>query len=264
MNQAELEQLMAPTYDEVRRRTYLALDVPSWAEAKRLVQRFGPAVDGYKVGLELFSAHGPAVLEYLADAGKRVFLDVKLHDIPNTVAGALRALCQYPLEMVNLHASAGRAVMEAAREAVAGTANQPLLIAVTVLTSLDEEDLAEVGYAGSAAETVLGMARLAARTGLDGIVASAQEVRVLRHELGDAFEIVVPGTRPGFAARDDQRRSLTPGEAVRRGASRLVIGRAVTRAPEPERALRQIWDEMQHALAEKARMSRVQEGNENG
>ncbi len=242
------ERLAGPEYDEVRARTYLALDVPDAEQARAWIDRLGDAVDGYKVGLELFYASGTQLLDELARRHKRVFLDVKLHDIPNTVAGAAKSLCQHPLEMVNVHAAAGRRALTAAREAVEQSAFRPLLIGVTVLTSLDADDLADIGMGREPQEWVVRLAQLVKECGLDGVVASAREVQRLRSRFGSGFELVIPGTRPSFAERADQRRTLTPGEALRLGATRLVLGRAVTRAEEPELALFNIWEEMRQAL----------------
>ncbi|WP_231493389.1 orotidine-5'-phosphate decarboxylase [Alicyclobacillus macrosporangiidus] len=252
MSEALQTVLCEPRYDGVRRATYVALDVPTWTQAEALVHRFGPAVDGYKVGLELFFGDGPVALSALRSMGKRVFLDVKLHDIPNTVAGALRAIARFEVEMVNVHASGGPAMLMAAREALdqaAGAAGavRPLLLAVTVLTSLGTSDLQALGWGGPQAEPealVERWAGLAARCGLDGVVASALEARRIRAAAPPGFEIVVPGTRPAGAPRHDQVRSLTPGEAMKAGATRLVLGRAVTRADDPLAALASVWDEM--------------------
>ncbi|MCL6515406.1 MAG: orotidine-5'-phosphate decarboxylase [Alicyclobacillus sp.] len=245
--------LRDPRYDAVRRATYVALDVPTWLQAEALVERFGAAVDGYKVGLELYFGDGPAALSGLRRLGKRVFLDVKLHDIPNTVAGALAAIARYGVEMVNVHASGGPAMLTAAREALDAAAAEsdgprPLLVAVTVLTSLGAADLERLGWGRGASDAQALVARwaaLAASCGLDGVVASALEVAQLRRQSPPGFEIVVPGTRPSGAPRHDQVRSLTPGEAMAAGATRLVLGRAVTRAKDPLLALERIWEEME-------------------
>ncbi|OFW79762.1 MAG: hypothetical protein A2201_08970, partial [Alicyclobacillus sp. RIFOXYA1_FULL_53_8] len=183
MTTVHRDDLLDSRYDRVRQASYLALDVDNWQQANRLVSLFGEAVDGYKVGLQLFHGDGPTALEQLNRLGKRVFLDVKLHDIPNTVAGALRAICQHNIEMVNVHASGGRKMLEAARQAVddsvasgsrgdggvgAGATGKPLLIAVTALTSLSDDALQEIGYRMPAKELVLRLAALTADCGLDG------------------------------------------------------------------------------------------------
>jgi orotidine-5'-phosphate decarboxylase len=239
-----LEDLCSAKYDEVRRRSYLALDVDDWAAASEWVETFGDAVTGYKVGLEMFHRAGIRAVEHLVKRGKRVFLDVKLHDIPNTVAGALRAICEMPIEMVNVHATGGRKMMEAARSAVNSSRHRPLLIAVTILTSLGEDDMRDVGFATGPKATVSRLAALAETCGLDGVVASAEEVSSIRDTVQDGFEIVVPGTRPQGAARHDQTRTLAPSEAMRAGASRLVIGRAVTQTQDKLTSLQAFWDDM--------------------
>ena len=207
MTTVHRDDLLDSRYDRVRQASYLALDVDNWEQANRLVSLFGEAVDGYKVGLQLFHGDGPRALEQLNRLGKRVFLDVKLHDIPNTVAGALRAICQQNIEMVNVHASGGRKMLEAARQAVddsvasrsrgdggagAGAIDgshgpsgspktaKPLLIAVTALTSLSDDALQEIGYRMPAKELVLRLAALTAESGLDGVVASAEELPGIR------------------------------------------------------------------------------------
>lgn len=241
-----LESLLDAKYDLVRRKSYLALDVPTWEQAERLVSLFDEAIDGYKVGLQLFDADGLHVLDELKRRGKRVFLDVKLHDIPNTVAGALRALCQFELEMVNVHAAGGRKMLEQARGAVDTSpgSSRPLLIAVTVLTSLAQEDLDEMGLAITTEDLVVKLATLSAECGLDGVVASASELPAIRQRFVEPFEVVVPGTRLAGSELHDQMRSLSPGAALAAGASRLVLGRSVTAATNPLRALKAIWDDM--------------------
>lgn len=242
-----LPTLCDSRYDAARQQTYLALDVPSFEQAVAMLDMFGDAVDGYKVGLQLFHADGHRTLQELQERGKRVFLDVKLHDIPNTVAGALRSICEYGIEMVNVHALGGRKMLEAARNAVECAAKRPLLIGVTVLTSLSDDDLAELNVPAAAA-MAMHLARLAAACGLDGVVASALDTAAIRAWAPEPFEIVVPGTRPAWAAVNDQARSLAPGRAIAAGASRLVLGRAVTQAGNPLQALQEIWDEMNLAF----------------
>jgi len=261
MTTVNRDDLLHPRYDRVREASYLALDVDNWEQANQLVSLFGEAVDGYKVGLQLFHGDGARVLEHLNRLGKRVFLDVKLHDIPNTVAGALRAICQHNIEMVNVHASGGRKMLEAARRAVddsgqsgqsgqsganeSSNASKPLLIAVTALTSLSDDALQEIGYRMAAKELVLRLAALTAESGLDGVVASAEELPGIRANWPQSsFEVVVPGTRLPGGDLHDQVRTLSPGEAVRLGASRLVIGRAVTLSTEPVKALQNVWENM--------------------
>jgi len=232
-------------YDGVRRRSYIALDVPSREAAIRLVDTFGDAVDGYKVGLELFHAAGLSILDVLANAGKRVFLDVKLHDIPNTVASALKSICRHEgVEMVNVHALGGPKMLAAAREAVDRAAHKPLLIGVTVLTSMRPSDMAAVGLGDDAAASVARLTKLVADAGLDGVVASALELAEIVRVAPSGFVTVIPGTRPRGADVHDQVRVLTAGEAMAAGASHLVLGRAVTQVADPLRALQQIWEDM--------------------
>ncbi|WDM02781.1 orotidine-5'-phosphate decarboxylase [Alicyclobacillus cycloheptanicus] len=262
MGGCEAASLGDAVYDLARRRTYLALDAPRWADVAPLVERLGPAVTGYKVGLELFHGDGPRALGALRDLGKRVFLDVKLHDIPNTVAGALRVIRDSGVEMVNVHALGGRKMLLAAREALGDGADRPLLVGVTVLTSLVDEDLVEAGYlphagagpayegdangpgANGAARLAEALTALCVDCGLDGVVTSARELARLRTLTPDGFEFVVPGTRPQGAPLNDQARSMTPGEAAAAGATRLVVGRAVTQSRDPLVALKHIWDEV--------------------
>lgn len=249
------EALLGETYDAVRRRSYVALDLPSFDETKRIVEMFGDVVDGYKVGLQLFYAGGPRVLDLLTKLGKRVFLDVKLHDIPNTVAGAITSLCQaYPIEMVNVHASGGLRMMEAARQAVEKTTHRPLLIGVTVLTSMASDDVRQIGVVEEPEDQVRRLAQLTHRAGLDGVVASAAELGMLRTELPASFVTVIPGTRMAGGATHDQRRSMTPGIAMKNGADQLVLGRAVTEQSDMFTALQMVWDDMLQGMEQVPKM----------
>ncbi|MCL6453044.1 MAG: orotidine-5'-phosphate decarboxylase [Alicyclobacillus sp.] len=241
-------QLGEARYDAVRARTYVALDVADWDAAASLVDALGPAVDGYKVGLELFHAAGWDAVRRLAADGKRIFLDVKLHDIPTTVARALSVICREPIELVNVHATGGEAMLRAASEAVRATSNGVKLIGVTVLTSLGDSDLRAVGITGSTLDTAVRLAQLCQRCDLDGVVASALDIHAVRAACGPSFSVVVPGTRPLGAQAHDQRRSRTPGEAMRAGATHLVLGRAVTQAAQPLQAIAGIWDELLAAM----------------
>ena len=222
------------------KRVIVALDFPDAGSALAAAARLDPSLCRVKVGKELFVSAGPAVVAQLHERGFEVFLDLKFHDIPNTVAGACRAAARLGVWMVNVHASGGSAMMRAAREAVAAFARPPLLIGVTVLTSLSDAQLGEVGLAGTAAENVERLARLAAASGLDGVVCSAEEVPLLRGALGAGFVTVTPGIRLAGEAKGDQSRVVTPAEAVRRGAHYLVIGRPVTQSPDPSATLQQI------------------------
>jgi len=222
------------------KRVIVALDFPDAGAALAAAARLDPSLCRVKVGKELFVSAGPAVVAQLHERGFEVFLDLKFHDIPNTVAGACRAAARLGVWMVNVHASGGAAMMRAAREAVAAFARPPLLIGVTILTSLSDAELGEVGLAGTAAENVERLARLAAASGLDGVVCSAEEASLLRGALGAGFVTVTPGIRLAGEARGDQSRVVTPGEAVRRGAHYLVIGRPVTQSPDPAATLQEI------------------------
>jgi len=217
-------------------RIIVALDFADPAEALALADRLDPAACALKVGKELFVAAGPDIVRRLVGRGFNVFLDLKFHDIPHTVAQACAAATRLGVWMLNVHASGGRAMLGAAREAVtraAGASNSPLLIGVTVLTSLRAEDLAEIGIAAAPDAAALRLARLCAACGLDGVVCSAVEASALRRALGPAFRLVTPGIRLPGAAADDQARVVTPEAAIAGGADFLVIGRPITRAPDP-------------------------------
>jgi len=223
-------------------RILVALDVDSRARALELADQLRGAVAGYKIGKQLFTAEGPDIVRALAGRGDRVFLDLKFHDIPNTVAGAVSSAVSTGAWMVNVHASGGSAMMRAAAEAatkasVRTGAVRPLVIGVTVLTSMDEAALAEVGTSRPVMEQVVHLARLAQAAGLDGVVASPLEIAAIHEAWGPHFIIVKPGRRPaGQAGKDDQARTLTPAEAVAAGATYLVIGRPITAAPDPRAA----------------------------
>ena len=219
----------------------VALDVATEEELLKLVDQLDPSECRVKVGKELFTLFGPKVLDILHQRGFEVFLDLKFHDIPNTVAAAVRAAAERGVWMVNVHASGGSAMMKAAREALQPYGDKaPILIAVTVLTSMGENELSELGVERSAAEQVSHLARLAHDSGMDGVVCSAQEAEKLRAERGDGFLLVTPGIRPRDSASDDQQRIATPEDAVRMGSNYLVVGRPISRAAEPLAALRDI------------------------
>lgn len=222
----------------------VALDFPAAAPALALAERLQPSLCRLKVGKELFVASGPALLEELMRRGFEVFLDLKFHDIPNTVAQACKAAASLGVWMVNVHASGGRRMMEAAREGLASSAKPPKLIAVTVLTSMAQADLVELGITVTAAEQVLRLAGLAQASGMDGVVCSAQEAALLRKKAGEEFCLVTPGIRPSNASADDQWRVMTPLAALQAGSSYLVIGRPVTKAADPLRALLDISHEI--------------------
>jgi orotidine-5'-phosphate decarboxylase len=220
----------------------VALDVATRAEALALADSLRGDVGGFKIGKQLFTAAGPDVVSALTSKGDRVFLDLKFHDIPNTVAGAVKSACSLGVWMVNVHASGGRAMMEAARRAADESAAEggvkPLVIAVTVLTSLSAADLNSVGVAASPLDQAVRLAELARAAGLDGVVASPQETAAIRQACGPDFVIVTPGIRGGGApsSPDDQQRTLTPAQAVAAGSSYLVIGRPITGAKDPRQA----------------------------
>ena len=235
---------------EARDRILVALDVDSPKDADALLDRLAGAVTGVKVGSQLFTAAGPAAVEAALKRGFRVFLDLKFHDIPNTVAGAVREATRLGVFMLNVHAGGGLAMMRAAAEAAAGAAAEfkvprPLCLGVTVLTSLDGRALAtELGVHANVPAHVLRLADHARVAGLDGCVASPQEIALLRRALGAGWVIVTPGIRPA-AADDDQARVATPAAALRAGADYLVIGRPITGAPEPAAAVAAIVASLQ-------------------
>ncbi len=221
-------------------RVIVALDCPDAKEALALAGRLDPALCRVKVGAELYTAAGPALVEKLQQSGFGVFLDLKFHDIPNTVTGACLAAADLGVWMINVHALGGRAMMEAARAALARKRAAPKLIAVTLLTSIGAADMGEMGLSGDPREAVSRLAHLAQACGLDGVVCSAQETPTLRRQLGNGFWLVTPGIRAEGAAGDDQKRVATPRQAIAGGADYLVIGRPITRAPDPLAALRAI------------------------
>jgi orotidine-5'-phosphate decarboxylase len=218
----------------------VALDYPAAQPALELVARLEPTLCRLKVGKELFTSAGPQLVEKLQQRGFEVFLDLKFHDIPNTAAHACKAAASLGVWMVNVHALGGRRMMEAAREAVAQSARPPKLIAVTVLTSMGQDDLNGIGLSATPAEMVQRLAALAADSGLDGVVCSAQEAALLRAQRGRDFCLVTPGIRPADAAANDQTRIMTPRAALAAGSSHLVIGRPITQAADPLAALQAI------------------------
>ncbi len=225
-------------------RVIVALDYPDARSAAALASRLDPELCRLKVGKELYTAAGPSLIEKLRSAGFRIFLDLKFHDIPSTVAGACVAAAELDVWMINVHALGGRAMLEAARAALSRRSAPPKLVAVTLLTSMGVTDMEEIGLAGGPQEAVLRLARLTQACGLDGVVCSAQETAALRRQLGGEFCLVTPGIRPAGAAQDDQERVATPRQAIAGGADYLVIGRPITRAPDPLAALRAICSEI--------------------
>lgn len=203
----------------------------------------------FKVGSQLFTAEGPRAVEKLAETGAQIFLDLKFHDIPNTVAKAVSGAVKLPrVRLLTLHASGGTAVMQAAREAAGNRKDRPRLLAVTVLTSFDRATLREIGMSGPIESRAVALARLAKRAGMDGAVCSAHEAHAIRRACGPKFIILIPGVRPSKGVANDQSRIATPAEAVRAGADYLVVGRPITAAPNPKSAVLDIVAEMKSAL----------------
>jgi len=233
-----------PASSGMRERLIVALDVPSAGEAQKLVARIGDAAGIYKVGLQLFIAEGPGIVRDLVSSGRLVFLDLKLHDIPTTVALAVKSAAELGVHMLTVHASGGAAMLRAAAEAAAGRVN---ILAVTVLTSLNDEDMQETGVSGRVSDQVLRMAALAQGAGCHGIVTSARESLMVRKSLGEGFAIVTPGVRPAGAESNDQQRIATPGQAISNGASHIVVGRPITHASDPALAAAAIISEMEQA-----------------
>ncbi len=222
----------------------IALDYAQSSDAMPLVKQLDPKLCKLKVGKELFTASGPAFVENLVKLGFDVFLDLKFHDIPNTVSKACQAAASLGVWMLNVHASGGIAMMQAAQEGVDKSSHSPLLIAVTVLTSMDQVTLNQLGVSGNLADHVLRLALLTQQAGLAGVVCSAQEARMLRTQLGNDFCLVTPGIRPANVNANDQSRVVTPSEAMQLGASYLVIGRPITQASNPLQALIEINKEI--------------------
>lgn len=230
---------------ETRDRLIIALDVDSATQAQQIVQSVGESASTFKVGKQLFTAEGPQIVRDLVAAGKKVFLDLKFHDIPNTVTSAVKQAVQLRVAMLTVHASGGSKMLKAAADAAG---DKTLVLAVTVLTSLSDDDLSEIGIAGNVQAQVLRLAGLARASGIRGLVASAHEARELRRELGEGFAIVTPGVRPSGTEKGDQARVVTPADALRAGASHIVVGRPITEAKNPALAARAILEELEGAL----------------
>ena len=228
-------------------RLIVALDVPSAAKARLIVQSIGDAATTYKVGKQLFTAEGPTVVRDLVSSGRKVFLDLKFHDIPNTVAGAVRSAAELGVTMLTVHASGGSKMLKAAVEAAAQSAAKPTVLAVTVLTSLSDADLEEIGVPGTVLTQVLRLGALALRSGCGGLVASAREARELRRELGEGFAIVTPGVRPAGSAAGDQARVVAPRDAIAAGATYLVVGRPILESAYPAKAVADIIADIEMA-----------------
>jgi len=229
----------------------IALDVSTAKQALDLADKLEKART-FKIGLELFTAEGPSLFRELEKRKKRIFLDLKLHDIPNTVAGAVASGTAHHIHMMTLHTSGGREMMRHARDAAEKAAQKtgnprPLLLGVTVLTSLHNKELAEIGMAGDTESQVLKLARLALISGMDGVVCSPHEIALIKRTLGKDFLVISPGIRPAWAAAQDQKRIMTPAQAFQNGADYIVIGRPVSKAPSPSRALNDIVKESEEA-----------------
>jgi len=230
--------------DALKDRLIIALDVSRASDAQKIVSEIGDAASTYKVGKQLFTAEGPQVVRDLVASSRKVFLDLKFHDIPNTVGAAVHSAAELRVSMLTVHASGGSKMLKAAAEASAGSSSKPLILAVTVLTSLSDEDLQELGLPVGVADQVLRLAGIAHNAGVRGIVTSAHEARSLRRSLGEGFPIVTPGIRPSGSAAADQARIVTPAEAIRSGASHIVVGRPVTADQHPAAAANRILAEM--------------------
>ena len=225
-------------------RIILSLDFAEADEALNLTRKIDPGLCRVKVGKELFTRSGPYIVDQLIKNGFDIFLDLKFHDIPTTVARACTAAADMGVWMVNIHASGGTRMMCEAREAIDKNSYKPLLIAVTVLTSMTDEDLQQVGIVKPAADQVMTLAKLANSCGLDGVVCSAHEAQAIKNKIGDGFILVTPGIRPGGSNKNDQSRIMTPAEAIKAGSDYLVIGRPVTLAPDPLQVLKAIEQEI--------------------
>lgn len=227
-----------------RQRLIVALDVSSSAAARKIVAAVGDSAHAYKIGMQLYTAEGPAIVRELVGSGRRVFLDLKYHDIPSTVGAAVREGAQLGVSMLTVHASGGARMLRAAVEAAQAVNPNLLVLAVTVLTSLDDADLNMLGLRGGVLDEVLRLAALALSNSCHGVVASAQEASALREEFGRDFTIVTPGVRPAGSGSDDQARIVTPAEAIAAGASYIVVGRPITEAPDPAAEARAILGQL--------------------
>jgi orotidine-5'-phosphate decarboxylase len=232
---------MKSAMTSVRDRLIVALDFPTPAKALALVSVLSDAVSIYKIGLQLYTAAGPEIVRAVAATGAKIFLDLKLHDIPNTVAKAVGAAGELGVQMLTIHLSGGRAMLEAAASAKSPSL---LLLGVTVLTSSTQETLSETGVSSTLEAQALRLGQLGKECGIDGLITSPHEVRVLRERLGSEITLITPGVRPAWAAADDQKRFTTPAEALKSGADYLVIGRPITAAADPRAAVERLLDEI--------------------
>ena len=236
---------------QARDRLIIALDVPTAAAAKAVVRDLGSLVSTFKIGLQLFTAAGPDLVREIVGEGHKVFLDLKFHDIPNTVAQAVKSAADLGVSMLTVHAAGGAKMLEAAAKAAAESKSRPLVLAVTVLTSLSDAELQETGVSGRALDQVLRLASLARASQCGGVVASPQEVRELRRELGEGFAIVTPGVRPAGSEKSDQARTATAEEAIAAGASHLVVGRPILQSKDPKKAVAALLHEIAEAATKK-------------
>lgn len=236
---------------DIKKRIIVALDVSTREKALFLVNQLDEA-EIFKIGLKLFTAQGPSLLQEIMSLGKKIFLDLKLHDIPNTVAEAVKASIEHGIHMLTLHSSGGREMMvraaQAAREEEKKGKNKPFLLAVTVLTSLKDTELREIGMAFSTKAQVLRLAKLSKEAGMDGVVCSPQEIDIIRQEFGPDFLLVTPGIRPSWSLSNDQKRIMSPSLALKKGADYLVIGRPIIKASSPRQAFLKICQELNGAV----------------
>jgi len=240
---------------EARERLIVALDVSSSAAAQKIVAAVGESASLYKVGKQLFTAEGPQVVRDLVAARRKVFLDLKFHDIPTTVASAVREAAQLNVSMLTVHASGGARMLRAATEAAAASSRKPLILAVTVLTSLSDSDLQEIGVNGRVLDQALRLSALAQANGCGGVVASAQEARQIRRMVGEGFALITPGIRPRGGDAGDQARVVTPAQAIEAGASHIVVGRPITAAQDPAAAARAIVQEIASSVESQSTVS---------
>lgn len=235
------DSITSPGMTKAAHRIIVALDVPTKMQALELVEKLRDQIAFFKIGLQLYIAEGPEIARAVSSTGSKAFLDLKLHDIPNTVTGAVESASRLGVQMLTIHLSGGR---EMIRAAVRARGNRISLLGVTVLTSSMEETLREIGVENNVNDQVLRLAKLGVEAGVDGIVASPHEIKILRREFGDEIKIVVPGIRPNWSEPGDQKRLMTPGEAFEAGADYLVIGRPITAHPKPQEAVAKILDEL--------------------
>jgi orotidine-5'-phosphate decarboxylase len=233
-------------------RLIVALDLPGRAAAMDMVQRLEGRVGYFKIGLELFIREGPRIVEEIGGRGEKVFLDLKLHDIPNTVAGAVRSACRLGVQMLTVHSAGGPRMLEAARKAADDTAEAPLLLAVTALTSLSDDDCRHIGVQNSITSWVDRLSRIAVEAGIGGLVGSPREATSLRSRFGGRIKLVVPGIRPAGSVPQDQSRTATPREAIAAGADYIVVGRPILQAADPREAANEIASEIALALEQGA------------